>query len=340
MPTIAEKSSGGLARARNLTPERRAEIASKAALTRWVGSGKEPPAIAKYGAPDRPLRIGTIEIPCYVLEDGRRVLSQRGLQVGIGLSTSGGEKGARRVVTLMGRLSKKGIDIKDLDSRGDSPIRFIPPHGQIAYGYEATILPDICNVIIEAGMRGKLASQQKHLAERCRILQHGFATVGIIALVDEATGYQKFRPRDELTVILEAFVAKELRPWIRTFPPEFYQQIYRLNNWEYNDSSNGKPQVIGHWTNNIVYKRLAPGVLAELRRLTPRDESGNLVHRLFQRLTDTTGQSRLRHHLDKVVLIMKYAPNWKVFMKRLDQEIPQFAEIPDVLSISVPNVKD
>ena len=31
--------------------------------------------------------------------------------------------------------------------------------------------------------------------QRAAILQHGFATIGIIALIDEATGYQDFRQR-------------------------------------------------------------------------------------------------------------------------------------------------
>ena len=134
---------------------------------------------------------------------------------------------------LMTNLAQKGLDIKDLISRANSPIRFIPPIGAPADGYEATILPDICAVIIEAGRQGKLGKRLAHLAERCAILQHGFATLGIIALVDEATGYQDVRARDALAKILERFVAKELQPYVRTFPPEFYKQIFRLYGWDY-----------------------------------------------------------------------------------------------------------
>jgi hypothetical protein len=315
---------GGIERARKLSDSKRREIAQQAAIARWASEGKTPPILAKYGAPDRPLRIGPIEIPCYVLADGRRVLTQRGLQGGIGLSEAGG-KGASRLALLIASLEQKGLDTKGLSARASEPIRFLPPHGGIpAHGYEATILPDICAVIIEAGRLGKLYPQQAKLAEQCAILQHGFATVGIIALVDEATGYQDFRARDALAKILERFVQKELRPWVRTFKPEYYEQIYRLNGWEYSAQA-GKPSVLGHFTNNIVYRRLAPGVLDELKKLTPRDEKGRLKDKLHQRLTPF-GHPKLEQHLTGVVMLMKYSPNWKVFMERLDKEYPQFGK--------------
>ena len=121
-------SKGGVARAKKLSPKRRSEIAREGALAKQAKAGNAP-AVAKYGAPDRPLRIGAIEIPCYVLADGTRVLAQRGLQSGIGLSEGGGKGGARKLVTLMEYFEKKGIDTRGLIVRAESPIRFMPPHG-------------------------------------------------------------------------------------------------------------------------------------------------------------------------------------------------------------------
>jgi P63C domain-containing protein len=319
-------SKGGRTRAKLLTKERRTEIARMGAMAKLVRAGKAVPMLAKFGAADRPLRIGDIEIPCYVLADGTRVLAQRGLQSGIGMSEGGGKSGERKIATLMEKLAEKGLNIRGLTARASAPIRFIPPHGgNPAEGYDATMLPDLCAVLIEAGQAGLLDKRQQHLAARAAVLQHGFATVGIIALVDEATGYEDARPRDALAKILERFVAKELRPWVRTFPTDYYREIYRLNEWPYHESS-GRPGIIGHWTNNIVYKRLAPGVLAELKRLTPRDESGRHKHKLFQRLTEDTGHPKLREHLVAVVMLMKYSPDWQTFMERLDREFPQFGK--------------
>lgn len=318
-------SRGGKMRAKRLTRERRSIIARQGAIARWFKENTIMPIFAKYGAPERPLKIGNIEIPCYVLADGTRVLAQRGLQGGIGLSEGGGKRGERKIVELMEKLNEKGIDVKGLVVRANSPIRFFTPQGGQADGYEATILPDICAVIIEAARKRVLGKRLEHLAVRAAALQHGFATLGIIALVDEATGYQEFRQRDALARILEKFIAKELRPWIKTFPSEFYQQIFRLNGWKYSENC-GRPSVIGHWTNNIVYRRLAPGVLDELKRQTPRTEAGNLKYKLFQHLTEDFGHPKLREHLVGVTMLMKYSPNWKIFMERLDKEYPQWGK--------------
>lgn len=318
---------GGEARALSLSKEERSNIARAAALTRWGAEGKAAPAVAKYGAVDRPLKIGDIEIPCFVLEDGRRVFTQSGLQQALGLSKGGGKDGSRRIAGTMASLSEKGLDVRDLVDRANEPIQFYMPHGgKPAMGHEAMMLPDICDVLIEAGRRDLLHSNQKSLAKQAAILQHGFATVGIIALVDEATGYQDVRGRDALAKILERFVAKELKPWVSTFPPDYYKQIYRMNAWSYDPENNGRPGVLGHWTNNIVYARLAPGVLAELKKVVPKDKKGRHKAKLFQALTDDFGHPKLREHLAGVVMLMKYSPNWKVFMARLDDEYPQHGD--------------
>lgn len=322
------QSQGGQARASSLTSQRRAEIARKAAQTRWAKDSSPAPLPAHYGAPERPLRIGNIEIPCYVLSDGTRVLAQRGLQSGIGFSESGGSGGARRISAFLGRLADKGIDVRGLIARTDSPIRFIPPHGgNTADGYEATILPDICAVIIDADQKGKLDGRLKRLAERAAALQHGFATVGIVALVDEATGYQSDRARDALAKILEAFVAKELRRWISTFPSDFYKEMFRLRKLQY-DGSVKRPGYIGHLTNDLVYSRLAPGVLDELKRLTPRNEKGRLKHHLHRRLTEDIGHPKLLQHLASVTALMRASETWTQFKSMVDRALPKYTHLP------------
>ncbi len=89
---IRGRARGGYARAQKLSPVERRDIARRAALARHSGEIKR----ATHGSPDHPLRIGDVEIPAYVLEDGTRVLSQRALQRGIGLSEGGGKGGARK----------------------------------------------------------------------------------------------------------------------------------------------------------------------------------------------------------------------------------------------------
>jgi P63C domain len=325
-------AKGGTARAQKLTPARRSEIARAAGEARWLKAGKEPLPRATHGSPDRPLVIGGIVLSAYVLADGTRVLAQRGLQSGIGLSESGGSGGERRITALMKRLQGKGIDVRDLIARTNSPIRFIPPHGgNPADGYDALILPDICRVLIDAQRQGKLDVRLLRLAERAAILQHGFAVVGITALVDEATGYQDDRAKDALTKILEAFVAKELRPYLKTFPSDFYKEMYRLRGWHWPSlpaAQSRRSPLVGKFTDNLVYERLAPGVKDRLKELVGRDESGRLKHKMFQRLTDDIGEPKLLQHLSSVVTLMRASDDWKQFMKMLDRSLPRHKAMP------------
>ncbi len=325
-------AKGGIARAGSLTPAQRSEIARNAVMKRWANEGKAPLPVATHGSPDRPLVIGGIVLSAYVLADGTRVLAQRGLQSGIGLSEGGGQGGERKIASLMARLAAKGIDVRDLIARANSPIRFMPPHGgNPADGYDALILPDICRVLIDAQRQGKLDKRLLRLAERAAILQHGFAVVGITALVDEATGYQDARAKDALAKILEQFIAKELRPYVGTFRVGFYKEMFRLRKWNWPDlpaEQRKRPVLVGKITNDIVYDRLAPGVRSELHRLTPRNEKGHLKHKLFQRLTEDLGHPRLEEHLASVTTLMRASDTWEQFMALLNRSLPRYGDTP------------
>ena len=274
------------------------------------------------GAPDRPLVIGTIEIPCYVLEDETRVLSQRGFIGSLGMSEGGARTrsdGAPQLAILLRSATLAPHVTGETLARAHSPIEFTPPHGgRTAYGYPASLLTDICDVVLAARSAGDLQPQQLHIAERCEILIRGLARVGIIALVDEATGYQDVRTQRALAKILEGFIAKELQPWTRTFPYEFYTEIARLKEWPAIYSIK-RPSVIGHYTNDIVYDRIAPGLLEELRNLNPTLPTGRRQQRHHQWFTPEFGHPRLKEHLAAVTALMRAAPNWPAFQRSLQR---------------------
>lgn len=280
---------------------------------------------ALYGAPDRPLKIGNIEIPCYVLEGDIRVLSQRGLQTGIGMSISGGTAGEQRMPRFIASLKEKGIETKDLTARIQAPIRFIPPGGgSIAYGYEATILADICDAVLEARKKGGvLQRQQDHIADQCEILLRGFARVGIIALIDEATGFQYARNRKALEEILDQFLRKELGKWAKRFPDEFYEQMFRLRGWDYDRFSIARPSIVGKYTTDLVYSRLAPDLLKELLQREPRDQKGRLKHHLHRWLTDDIGHPELEKHLHALIALERASTSWDQFYRLVQRAFPK-----------------
>jgi len=315
------KAKGGVARAKSLSPEDRKRIAQTAAAKRW----STPQLRATHDSADHPLRIGELEIPCYVLEDGRRVLSMGGVIKALGLSRgSAGGQGDRLASFAAGKTINPFIN-KELMNRIESPILFTAPSGGVAAsGYEATILPDICDAVLSARQKGLLQPQQEHIALQCEILVRGFARVGIIALVDEATGFQGERDKQALAKILEAFIAKELQPWVQTFPADFYKELFRLRGLEYPTATVRRPLYFGILTNDIVYKRLAPGVLEELKRVSEKDLAGRPKHKLFQKLTTNVGYPKLREHLGAVVTMMKLSDTYPDFLDKLDRLVPRF----------------
>ena len=280
-------------------------------------SKKEEPLKVIAGAPDKPLVIGNIEIPCYVLEDETRVLIQRGVATGLDMSSASGQ----RLTTFATSKSIKPFLSNELQVVIDNPIRFITQRG-IAHGYPATLLVDLCKAVLEARDAGALQRQQQHIAARADLLIRALATVGVIALVDEATGYQRIREERALATILEKFIAKELQPWTKTFPYEFYQEIFRLKDWPGPAGVKG-PRVLGRYTNDLVYERLARGVLDELRRRNPVMPYGSRKNKHHQWFTPDLGHPRLREHLAAVIALMKAAPNWTVFYRGLQRALPK-----------------
>ena len=280
------------------------------------------------GAQDNPLVIGGVEIECYVLEDETRVLSRGGFQAALGRHRTSRKHQPDDVVNLPAFLAASNLKMfisNDLVT-ASTPIAFrAPARGPIAYGFRAELLPKVCEVYLRARDEGALLPAQQHIAERADILIRGLATVGIISLVDDATGYRFVREQRALAAILEKFIAEELRPWTRTFPPEFYEEIFRLKGWPGPDGVK-RPSVIGTYTNDIVYDRLAPGVLDELKRINPPVSPGRRRHKHFQWLTGDVGHPKLKEHLAGVMALMRAAPNWGAFKRALQRAYPKLNE--------------
>jgi hypothetical protein len=174
--------------------------------------------------------------------------------------------------------------ISDELKQSTTPIVFRNLKSGRAFGYDAMLLPMVCEVYLNARDEKKLLKGQEHIAEACYVLMKGLARVGIIALVDEATGYQEQRAKDELARILQLYVQEEYRPWTATFPEEFFRQIYRIHGWPFRPGNARRTQFIGHLINRYVYGELPPGVLAELRRLNPVTDRGYRRRKHFQHL--------------------------------------------------------
>jgi len=325
------QSLGGKARAESLTEEQRKEIASQGGKALW--------SIPK-ATHEGDIRLNEmVSIPCAVLEDGTRLITQRGIYQALGRYKNPNKKGA--IAERPGFLGAQNITpfISNELARSWEPIKFRTTKsgglgGNVALGYKAEILPMVCHVFEDAERAGALRPNQKHIADAARVISRSFSKLGIIALVDEATGYQYDRARDALARILEKFIAKELQPWTKTFPMEFYQNIFRLRGWPFDPNSVKRPQVIAAYTKDFVYKRLAPGVYEELLEKNPVID-GRRKHKLFQWLTGEIGHPKLRSHLDGLLALMRISDSWPQFKIFLNRAYPKYERTELGLTVEV-----
>jgi hypothetical protein len=320
------RAKGGYARAEKLTTEQRKAIARNAANARWTG---EFPVAIREGS----IKIGDTEISCAVLSDGRRIITQADFLRSLKRSRS--PKAGTGVLStvddlpffLQANVLKPFITGELREST--TPIFYITMAGVKGVGYDALLLTKTCEVYLR--YRDSILIEGKPLPERykntfiaCDIIIRSLAGVAIVALIDEATGYQYERPKDALARILEAFIAKELQPYVQTFPEDYYRELFRLRSVAYNPSSVKRPQYFGHLTNDIVYARLAPQVLEELRKKGERTPLGRLKYHHHRRLTEDIGHPKLRELLASIVTIMKLSPNYADFSKKLDLIHPKY----------------
>lgn len=279
---------------------------------------------AKYGSDKTPLRLGEFEIPCYVLDDGTRVFSGRGIQKAIGASVNTSGAWLSKFVKSEAISSNLMPGILD---KLNAPIVFNRNTSggsqSDTYGYEATLLIDLCDAIIKA-YETRLLNNETYYNNANSIIR-AVAKVGIIALVDEATGYnkEKTRAKDELQKFLDKFLSEEAARWIKVFDDSFFEDLYKMHNWTWTQTSK-RPGVVGKWINDIVYERIAPLVLAELDKKNPKNENGNRSKKHHQYLSREVGLPKLRQHLEGVhALAVASKYDWVIFMKHMDNVYPK-----------------
>ncbi len=292
------------------------------------------------------LKIGDIEFRCVVLENGTRVISGTGFMKGMGMYRSGAlstrrkdhPDGAQTPLFLAYKNLKPFVS-DELSEVLKTPIEYLPCKGkQPQKGIKAEAIPKICDVWLQARDAGILKGTQMVIAAKCDILIRALAHVGIIALVDEATGYQEDRERDELSRLLAIYLSEERLKWAKQFPDEFYRQIYRLKNWQYPGGAGGKTPYVGRLTNQLVYEKLPPGVIDELRErnpVNPTKKRRQWCHHQF--LSEDIGQPDLRNHLLQVIALLRASANWNTFKRLFARAFPMPG---DQLLLDIPHPDD
>jgi len=317
--SMSKQASGGKARAESLSSKERSAIAKKGADARW----RKPDGGVILATHAGTLVIGDKELACANLPDGRRVIAEKTILAALGRGYSGyyyqrdanAETPSAVHPNYLGPAVLKEYISDDLTDLLSKPIAYALPDSKstVFKGIVASALVDICSVWIRARAENKLKGIQLRTATQAEIILMGLAKVGIDALVDEATGYQTDRDKEELQKLLQKYLSQEALKWMKAFPIEFFNQIYRLRGWKRPLQLNAHSPEFGKIINKYVYDRLPEGVHKELRKRNPKTASGYRRYKHHQFLTDDIGQPDLQAHLQKVIGLMQASLSWEEF---------------------------
>ena len=190
-----------------------------------------------------------------------------------------------------------------------TPVTFIGLKGGRYQGFNANIIPDICDTYLDARKNIPLTKNQIPIAETLEIIARALTRVGIAGLINEACGIVT-NEKDFLQKILNDYIDKKLQKWVKRFPQSFfdrYKKMYGI------DSDKGIPPHIGTFINSFIYGELAPGVLEELKKINPVKENGKRAYAHHRYLTPTIGCPALEKQLIRVNTIMSICKDKKQF---------------------------
>lgn len=272
-----------------------------------------------------------LRLSAAVLDNGDRVIAIRSFARFLGVKGGGAywkqKKEKPETETLPEFVSANYLQPYITDEVKEllvNTVEYTALNGQPAEGIKGKLIPKICDVWMRALNDGKLNENQRKVAKKAHLLLSAFAEVGITALIDEATGFQK--QKNEYQRILEQYIAKEMRPWIKTFDDHFYQEIYRLLGWNWDSYREHKvhPQYVGTLTNRIVYEKLAPGMLDKLEEINPKDLRGHRKGKHHQHLSQNEGYIALVKHLASVSMLMEQfkAGEWSKALQAINDRFP------------------
>lgn len=304
----------GDARANALTSDQRKEIASKAARARWTIKATHQGL----------LKILDKELPCVVLEDGRRIIAQTSVFKAFDRPQRGLRTEEDRKLLIPSFLDAKNLRsfITEEIKSQISIVKYINHNGAEVTGYSAETIPIVCDIYLSARKKGILSPSQEQIADISELLIKSLSKIGIIGLIDEATGYQHIRPKDALQSYLNKILTSELAAWCKRFPDEFYSNLYKIRGWSEYSTSKNKYSCVGNYTNDLIYSRLGEGVLEELKNRSPKNENKNSSNRFHQWLSNDIGHPLLSQHMHAIITLQRLAIaqgfGWKRFIEMVD----------------------
>jgi hypothetical protein len=292
----------------------------------------EVPAATHWGK----LAVGDVTLPVYRLDNGARVFSLKGVVVGL-IGTEGGQLSEYlKVQALRGFLPS---DLRPAED-GSIPALFQFDTGgsgnfKYAVGFPVERFMDLCAAYslalqehLNEGSEFTLTTRQIAIAKKAIAFERACAKVGIIALVDEATGYQSEREADALQMKLQLFLSEQMRKWEPTFPDELWIEFGRLTKWS--GPVHSRPKYWGKLVMELIYDYLDPDVAKWLKENKPKPQKGKNYH---QWLNEQYGLRMLLQHIWMVIGMAASSQSMQELKERLAH---RFGRVPVQLTLYLP----
>lgn len=239
--------------------------------------------VAKYPGV---LTVGDFRLSCYVLDDGRRMISRTNATEFLTEGRGGGNlESYIRIKTLEPYLPAAWQD-----EFVEFTLREVT--NKQVLGITAETFLGICRAYGQARDAEQLNDRQVAIAKRAGAFERACSTIGIYALIDEATGFQYERAEDALQFKLKLFLQDEMRAWEKTFPDQLWEEFGRLTGWA--DPISSRPKYWGKLVMELVYGYLDPDVADWLKKNAPKPRHGQNYH---QWLTNQYGLKKLTEHI-------------------------------------------
>ncbi len=270
------------------------------------------------------LPIGEKELEVYVLDDGRRVISRTGATAALV-----GPQGGGNLESFIGVQTLREYMPTEIQEQF---FEFAIPGvtNKTVMGMEAETFLDICNAYVRALNAGALdrSESQTRIARAAVMFLAAVAKVGLIALIDEVTGYQYERAEDALQLKLKLYLTDEMRKWEKTFPDELWREFGRLTNWK--GPVHQRPKYWGHLVMELVYSYLDPDVAEWLKKNAPKPIHG---HNYFQWLNEQYGLKKLIEHIWMLVGMASACATMDELKRKMAEK---FGRIPIQLTLYLP----
>lgn len=338
---LSGAAKGGRARREAMSPERRSESARKAVQARWARTKGRVEVLPVVG--DIPvathrgfLNLMGAEIPCYVLNNGQKVIGRTSAT-----EMLTGIKGGGDLEKYLGvNQLKPFIDMNlVLERMAAFSLPEVEGLEKSVKGLPTDLLIDICRGFVKAleahgrpDSDTKLTKRQLEIAVKASMFVAACAKVGLDALVDEATGYQYDRAEDALRFKLKAYLEDEMRKWEKTFPDELWIEFGRLTNWK--GAVTKRPKYWGKLVMELIYEYLDADVAKWLKENAPEPVGGQSYHRW---LTSQYGLKKLVEHIWMVIGIAKTCTTMKELRDKMAQ---MYGRVPVQYTLYLPAAGD